>query len=69
MAPVDLALCLRVTSLSEWQAATALTPDERPHLRREPDLFFPTLPRVADGLCLRTWRGGPWAGQIADENK
>jgi hypothetical protein len=26
-------------------------------------MFFSTLPRVADGFQLRTWRGGPMAGQ------
>ena len=50
-------------SLSESPAATGLTPDERAYIRRELDLFFSTLPRVADGLYLRTWRGGPQAGQ------
>jgi hypothetical protein len=32
-------------------------------IRRELDLFFGTLPSVADGFQLRTWRGGPLAGQ------
>ena len=26
-------------------------------------MFFSTLPRVADGFQLKTWRGGPLAGQ------
>lgn len=26
-------------------------------------MFFSTLPTVAEGLMLRTWRGGPFAGQ------
>ncbi len=26
-------------------------------------MFFSTLPSVADGFHLRTWRGGPLAGQ------
>ena len=51
------------TSLSESPAATGFTPDERAYIRRELDLFFSTLPRVADGFHLRTWRGGPRAGQ------
>ena len=50
-------------SPSESPAATGLTPDERAYVRRELDLFFSTLPRVADGLHLRTWRGGPQAGR------
>jgi hypothetical protein len=36
---------------------------ERDFIRRELDMFFSTLPRVADGFQLRTWRGGPQAGQ------
>lgn len=44
-------------------AATGFTPDERAYIRRELDIFFSTLPRVADGFYLRTWRGGPQAGQ------
>ena len=50
------------TSLSE-SPATDFTPGERAYIRRELDLFFSTLPRVADGFYLRTWRGGPQAGQ------
>jgi hypothetical protein len=50
-------------SLSESPPPAGLTPDERAYIRRELDLFFSTLPRVADGLYLRTWRGGPQAGQ------
>ena len=45
-------------------AAPALfTPVERDYIRRELDMFFSTLPSVADGFQLRTWRGGPQAGQ------
>jgi hypothetical protein len=58
------ALCLGPMSPSESPAATGLTPDERAYIRRELDLFFSTLPRVADGLYPRTWRGGPQAGQL-----
>jgi hypothetical protein len=39
------------------------TPDERDYIRRELDQFFSTLPAVADGFQLKTWRGGPQAGQ------
>ena len=39
------------------------TPSERDYIRRELDQFFSTLPTVADGFQLRTWRGGPLAGQ------
>jgi len=41
----------------------ALSPGERDYIRRELDQFFSTLPSVADGLQLRTWRGGPHAGR------
>ncbi len=41
----------------------AFTPGERDYVRRELDQFFSTLPSVADGFQLRTWRGGPQAGQ------
>ena len=44
-------------------ATAALTPGERDYIRRELDQFFSTLPSVADGLQLRTWRGGLHAGQ------
>ena len=43
--------------------AAAFTPGERDTVRRELDQFFSTLPSVADGFQLRTWRGGPQAGQ------
>ena len=39
------------------------TPAERDYIRRELDLFFSTLPSVAEGFYLKTWRGGPQAGQ------
>jgi len=44
-------------------APAALTPAERDYIRRELDMFFSTLPSVADGFHLKTWRGGPQAGQ------
>jgi hypothetical protein len=36
---------------------------ERDYIRRELDMFFSTYPTVADGFMLKTWRGGPRAGQ------
>jgi hypothetical protein len=36
---------------------------ERDYIRRELDQFFSTLPTVADGFMLKTWRSGPQAGQ------
>ena len=44
-------------------SASALTPGEREYIRRELDQFFGTLPTVAEGFQLRTWRGGPQKGQ------
>ena len=40
-----------------------LTPGERGYIRSELDMFFSTLPSVAEGFHLKTWRGGPQAGQ------
>jgi hypothetical protein len=45
------------------EAPTAFTPAERDYIRRQLDMFFSTLPSVADGFQLKTWRGGPQAGQ------
>ena len=45
------------------QTASPFTPKEREYIRRELDIFFGTLPSVADGFQLRTWRGGPHAAQ------
>ena len=44
-------------------AAAGFTPGERDYIRRELDVFFSTYPRVAEGFQLKTWRGGPRAGQ------
>jgi hypothetical protein len=40
-----------------------LTVAERDYIRRELDQFFSTLPSVAEGFPIKTWRGGPQAGQ------
>jgi hypothetical protein len=39
------------------------TPGERDYIRRELDMFFSTLPTVAEGFQLKNWRGGPEAGK------
>jgi hypothetical protein len=39
------------------------TPGERDYIRRELDMFFSTLPSVAEGFQLKIWRGGPEAGK------
>jgi hypothetical protein len=44
-------------------SATTFTPAEREYIRRELDMFFSTFPTVAEGFQLKTWRGGPQAGQ------
>jgi len=46
-------------------SATAMTftPAERDYICRALDMFFSTLPTVAEGFQLRVWRGGPQAGQ------
>jgi hypothetical protein len=44
-------------------APTTFTPGEREYIRRELDMFFSTYPTVAEGFQLKTWRGGPQAGQ------
>ncbi len=51
-----------MTNLQNGEAA-GFTPGERDYIRRELDMFFSTYPRVADGFQLKTWRGGPQAGQ------
>jgi hypothetical protein len=50
-------------TLSENPAVSGFTPAEREYIRRELDQFFSTLPSVADGFQLRTWRGGPQKGE------
>jgi hypothetical protein len=45
------------------EAASTFTPGERDYIRRELDMFFSTLPSVAEGFQLKVWRGGPQAGQ------
>lgn len=51
--------------MSKTQSApvTGFTPGERDYIRRELDMFFSTLPTVAEGFPLKTWRGGPETGK------
>jgi hypothetical protein len=51
--------------MSKIQTAPAagFTPGERDYIRRELDMFFSTLPTVAEGFQLKIWRGGPEAGK------
>jgi len=50
-------------SKTNTAASAAFTAGERDYIRRELDRFFSTLPSVADGFQIRTWRGGAQAGQ------
>jgi hypothetical protein len=49
--------------MSKVQTMAGFTPGERDYIRRELDMFFSTYPTVAEGFQLKTWRGGPQAGQ------
>jgi hypothetical protein len=57
---------------ARYVAAMSKTPDrmiagfttgEREYIRLELDIFFSTLPSVAEGFRLKTWRDGPDAGE------
>jgi 2-hydroxychromene-2-carboxylate isomerase len=45
------------------EVIAAFTSSERDYIRRQLDRFFSTLPTVADGFQLKTWRGGAEAGK------
>jgi hypothetical protein len=47
---------------SPTTAASEFSPAEREYVRRELDVFFSTLPTVAEGFPLRVWKGGPRKG-------
>jgi hypothetical protein len=49
--------------MTKQPSVTGFTPRERDYIRRELDMFFSTLPTVADGFQLKLWRGGPEAGK------
>jgi hypothetical protein len=51
--------------MSETQSdpVVGFSAGERDYIRRELDMFFSTFPTIADGFLLKTWRGGPQAGQ------
>jgi hypothetical protein len=50
-------------SKMQTTSRSRFTLGERDFIRRELDMFFSTLPTVAEGLQLKTWRGGPEAGK------
>ena len=43
---------------------TNFTKTERAYVRRELDQVLSTMPRVADGLLLKTWKTGPRTGGV-----
>ena len=43
--------------------AAAFSPNERAFIRHAFSQFFNTLPPIADGILLRTWRAGEQKGQ------
>jgi hypothetical protein len=60
----EIAACyvVRMSKLQDRMIA-GFTAGERDYIRRELDMFFSTLPSVAEGFQLKTWRGGPDAGK------
>ena len=52
-----------MTTIHLKQTVAAFTVSERMFIRRELDRFFSTLPTVAEGFQLKTWRGGAQQGQ------
>ena len=49
--------------MTKQAPVTGFSPSERNYIRRELDMFFSTLPTVAEGFQLKLWRGGPEAGK------
>ena len=49
--------------MTKQAPVTGFSPGEREYIRRELDMFFSTLPTVAEGFPLKLWRGGPEAGK------
>ena len=59
-----IAVCYGVRmSKRQDQMIAGFTTGERDYIRRQLDIFFSTLPSVAEGFQLKTWRGGPEAGK------
>ena len=54
---------MRIMETMQKTMIAGLTSGERDYIRRELDQFFSTLPTVAEGFQIKTWRGGPQAGQ------
>ena len=49
--------------MTKQAPVTGFSAGERDYIRRELNMFFSTLPTVADGFQLKLWRGGPEAGK------
>jgi hypothetical protein len=54
---------VRTMETKQKAMIAGFTSSERDYIRRELDMFFSTLPTVAEGFQLKTWRGGPEAGK------
>jgi hypothetical protein len=52
-----------MSKMMQTEPVPVFTPSERNYIRSELDMVFSTLPTVAEGFQLRTWRGGPEAGK------
>ncbi len=61
--PTQRAMASSMSKAKPPAPPAAFTPAERDYIRRELDMFFSTLPSVAEGFQLKTWRGGPQAGR------
>jgi hypothetical protein len=59
------ALCANSPGMTKMQTVRepGFTTPERAYIRGELDMFLSTLPTVAEGFQLKTWRGGPEAGK------
>jgi hypothetical protein len=62
-APAIAACYVVCMSKLQDRMIAGFTAGERDYIRRELDMFFSTLPSVAEGFQLKTWRGGPDAGK------
>jgi hypothetical protein len=49
--------------MTKQAPVTGFSAGERDYILRELDMFFSTLPIVAEGFQLKIWRGGPQAGR------
>ena len=62
--PARTGVCyVAVMSKTQDRMIAGFTTGERDYIRSELDMVFSTLPSVAEGFQLKTWRGGPDAGK------